>query len=245
MTTPGQPSGTSIWSLSDAQIVLEAADRIRVRPAAIDRHFLLSASTSLNLEMRSIDIRGGPATWKIVSGTINLVQGQAVYTLPTNLVTLTELWYSTVNGNGAGINSDRIMVPLTRTQYAMLPNKLQQGQPTQFWYQGYPTPQITIWETPFAPAPAYVLNYFALQRIQDANLGSGETPDVVFRGLEALCAGLALRLADKFMDPSLMEIMMPRLEKQATDAWNEFASQDQDMGPMLIQPNVGGYGRIS
>lgn len=245
MTTPGQTSGTSSFALSNAEVVFEAFDRCRVRPASITRHHLLSARTSINLELRSWDIRGGPATWEIVSGTINLVQGQAVYTLPTNLVTLTELWYSTVNGNGAGINNDRIMKPLTRTQYAMLPNKLQQGVPTQFWYQGYPTPQITVWETAFQGAPNYVLNYFALQRIQDANLGTGETPDVVFRGLEALCAGLALRLADKFMDPSLMQILMPRLQKQATDSWNEFASQDQDMGPMILQPNVAGYGRIS
>lgn len=245
MATPGQSSGTYNFALSNAELIFEAFDRCRIRPSAITRHHMMSARNSINLELISWDIKNGPNLWKIVGPTtINLVQGQLTYTLPANLVMLTELWYTAVNANGAGYNSDRIMVPLTRTQYAMLPNKSQPGTPTQFWYQQLTTPQLTIWQPAQNPAPNYVLNYYGLQRIQDANLGSGETPDVVYRGLEALCSGLALRLADKFMDTSLMEMLYPRLEKQAETAWNSFASQDQEQGPTIVQPNIAGYGKI-
>lgn len=248
MVTPGQPSGTTAFNLSNADVVFEAFDRIRVRPTAITRHHIMSARNSINLELIDWNVKNGPNLWKIVGPTtINLVTGQLVYTLPTNLVAITELWYSTVNGNGAGINNDRIMVPITRTQYAMLPNKGQQGIPTQFWFQPLGPanpPQFTIWETAQAGAPNYVLNYFGLQRIQDANVGSGETPDVTFRGLEALCAGVAKRLKTKFMDPALFPVLGPIIDEDARVAWENFAAQDQENGPMLMQPNVGAYGRI-
>lgn len=243
MATPGQPSGTSNFALSNAELVFEAFDRCRVRPAAITRHHLLSARNSINLELISWDVKNGPNLWKMTNGTINLIEGQSVYTLPSNLVTLTELYYTTVNGNGEGFNSDRIMTPITRTQYAMIPNKLQPGVPTQFWYQQLIPPQITIWQPAQNPAPNYVLNWFGLQRIQDANLGSGETPDVVYRGLEALCAGLAKRLFVKFGDMA-DTALFAELKEQAKTAWEDFASQDQEQGPMIMTPNVSGYGKI-
>lgn len=194
--------------------------------------------------MRDWDIRNGPNLWRITSGTINLVQGQLDYTMPANLVTMTEMYYTTVNGNGAGYNSDRIMVPINRTQYAMIPNKAQPGIPTQFWFQYVNPPQVTIWQPAFSPAPNYVLNWYGLARIEDANLGSGETPDVLFRGLEALCAEMALRLAETWLDMSLWDRLYPALQKRASMAWDNFASIDQEQGPMIIQPNLAGYGQI-
>jgi len=237
-------SGTYSWQISNGGLVIEAFSRCRIHPSAITRHHLNEARVSLQLELQSWSVRGGPNLWEVFSGTINLVPNQIVYTLPTKMVTLTELWYTAVNANGSGQNSDRIMVPITRTQYAMIPNKSQPGTPTQFWFERLQVPQISIWEPAYAGAPQYVLNWFGLQRIQDANLGSGETPDVVYRGLEALCAGMALRLADKFLDMTLWDKLFPRIEKNAMTAWNDFVSEDQETGPLIMQPNVGQYGRM-
>ena len=247
MTTAGQSSGTYGFALSNGEIVFEAFDRCGIRPAAVDRHMLLSARTSMNLELLDWSNRGGPNLWEIVSGTIDIASGTQTYTLPTNVVTVTEVYLSQVNANGAGVNSDRIMTPLTRTQWAMLPNKAQLGTPTQFWYEMLATPQINFWANPNVSYPTYVVNYFALQRIQDANIAGGETPDVVYRGLEALCSGLAVRLWGKFGpkdNPAMWGALREALKEEAKTAWDNFASRDQEMGPQLIQPNVGVYGKI-
>jgi len=75
--------------------------------------------------------------------------------------------------------------------------------------------------------------------IQDANLGGGERPDIVYRAIDALCARLAWRLAIKFAPA-----MTAARKDDATEAWNDFATRDQEMGGMVIQPNVSGYWRI-
>lgn len=244
-TVPGQTSGTYNFNPSNYSIVLDAFDRCRVRPPELTRHHMNSARLSLNLMLVDWG-NSGYNLWEIVSGTIDLVPGQATYTLPTNLETLTEVYYTQVNGDGAGANNDRIMVPITRTQYAMIPNKGTQGTPTQYWYQMLAVPQVTLWEVPNIGAPNYVVSYFALQRMQDANLGNGETPDVVYRGLEALTARLALRLLTKFgpEDPAKFASLRTVLKEEAEVAWDNFQTRDQEAGPLIIQPAIGSYGRI-
>lgn len=239
VTTPGTSSGAYTFTMTNAGIVEEAFDRIQIRPAALTRHHLISARTSLNLELQRWS-NLGINLFKIISGTIELVTGQATYTLQTDLVTLTEVYFTTVNGNGSGYNSDRILSPVTRTQYAMIPNKLQPGTPTQFWFERLATPQITLWQPPFQGAPSYVVNWYGLQRIQDAGLGSAETPDIVYRALDALCAALAARLAVKFSPPQVQQMR----KAEAMEAWNDFATNDQELGPMIIQPNLSGYSRM-
>lgn len=238
-------SGTFDFTLADSSVIFEALDRIGLRPPQIDRHHLISARNSMNLEFVDWEDAGFNA-WRLTSGTINLVVNQATYTLPTNLVMLTEIWYSQVNGNGAGVNQDRILMPITRTQYAMVSNKLQQGIPTQYWFQMLLTPQITIWQVPQVGAPSYVLNWYGLEQMEDANIGGGETPNVARRALECLCARMAFRLCEKFgpSNPQARQAMMQEKKALADDAWDKMVRRDQEPGPMSVQPNIAAYGRL-
>jgi hypothetical protein len=244
-TVPGTSSGTYSFSPSNYSVVTEAFDRVRIRPPELTRHHMNSARLSLNLELLDWS-NSGINLWKVVSGTVNLQPGVAIYNIDPSIETLTEVYYTQVNGDGAGQNNDRIMVPITRTQYAMIPNKLTQGTPTQYWFEMLAQPTITFWQVPQIGVPNYVASYFALQRIQDANLGNGETPNVVYRGLEALCARMALRLFDKFgpTDPLQSSEMEKRLIAHAQVAWDNFQTRDQESGPLMIQPAVGVYGRM-
>lgn len=233
---------------SNAAITIEAFDRCGFRPTELDRHQILSARQSIDLEILEWSNIGFNA-WKLTSGTINLVETPvtAVYTLPTSLVTLTDLYYTQVDGYGTGQNSDRIMVPITRTQYAMIPNKMTPGIPSQYWFQMLAAPQITIWPPPLQGAPTYVLSWYGLQQIADANLGSAATPDVVYRALEALCAKLAVRLWEKFGGDKVggnmgaWQAKMASLEQRADRAFTNMETRDQEPGPTLIQPNIAAY----
>lgn len=242
---PGQPSGTYNFSPSNYSVVLEAFDRCRIRPAELTRHHMNSARLSLNMELVDWS-NSGVNLFKVASGTVTLVAGTGSYAIDQSIETLTEVYYSQINGDGAGQNNDRIMVPITRTQYAMIPNKNTQGIPTQYWFQMLRTPQITLWQVPQIGAPNYVVSWYGLQRIADANLGDGETPDIVYRAYEALCARLALRLLTKFGpdDPAKFTALRSVLKEEAEFAWVNFQTRDQENGPMLIQPAVGSYGRI-
>lgn len=233
-------SGTFNFQLANSGIVYEAFDRISKRPSEVDRHMLLSARVSLNLELLSWS-NESYQFWKTTSGTIPLVAGQATYTLPTNLVTIEELLYTQVGGIGVGVNNDRLMVPMERTQYAQIVNKLQGGIPTTYWFQMTIPQQVTVWEVPLAgqDGPNYVLNWYGLQQIQDANLGGGETPDIAYRAYDALCARMAMRLAEKFAPEKLKE-----KADLAAIAWDNLQRRDQEKGPTRISLNVSSYMRI-
>ena len=233
-------SGLYNFSLGNTSIMLEAFDRLQMRFPELNSHHLLSARTSMNLLFVEAE-NEGLNYWKIISGTIPLVAGQATYTLPTNLVTIEEVVYTTVNAYGSGVNSDRIMMPIQRTSYAELTNKLQQGVPTQYWAQMTYPQQLTIWEVPAAGqvAPNFVLSWFGLQQMQDATMGQGETPDVPRRALDALCARMAMRLAEKFRPELLKDKAM-----LAEAAWEKFQRRDQEPGPIYFQPRVSVYGRM-
>jgi len=81
------------------------------------------------------------------------------------------------------------------SEYASIPNKLTTGRPIKVWIdRQVANPIITVW--PIPSSADYTFAYWRMRRIQDA--GSGvETPDVNFRFLPALIAGLAYYIAIK------------------------------------------------
>ena len=239
MTVPvPQSSGTTNFGLSNATVLIEAFDRLGFEPTRITRHQLISGRRSLNLELQLWSNRG-LNLWKMVQGTINLVAGQAVYDIRPILIDMTEMYYTTVDTTGGPNSIDRIMVPITRTQYDQLSNKGQQGLPTQYWFQRYISPQVTIWEVPYAGAPDYVCNWWGLQQIFDAGIAGAETPDVPYRGFDALAAGVCARLAEKFAPARLTE-----KRALAKESFLEFAENDQEAGAFVLSPNVAGYRRM-
>lgn len=240
------PSQQYQWWLSNGSVIVEAFERCGKLSSSLERRHWISARTSLNLLLVDWTNRQGVNLWKVMGPTqINLIQGQATYTVPTNCAYLLDMYYTQANGAGAGVNSDRIMVPISRTEYAEYPNKLQQGTPTVFWYQKEtPVPQFTIYQAPQFAAPDYVLNYYWLSRVMDANVGGGESPDVPYLAMEALCAGLALQLARK---PTLTGRLDPALfadiKENAAATWLNFSQTDREDVPLHIMPQMGGYFR--
>lgn len=229
-------SGAYDFDMSNAQILSEAFDRIQIRGPSLTRSHLISARQSLNLELQRWSNKG-INLWKVGSGTINLVAGTVTYALPQQLELLTDLWRRTVGGSSAVYDTDIYMAPVTRQQYAQMPTKATPGLPTQYWFQRLTTPQITVYPAPSVGAPTYVLHWYGLVRIEDANPTGTETPNIPYRAYDALCAALAARLAVKFSD----DAMQKARKADATEAWMDFASNDQETGSVIAGPNIGAY----
>ena len=226
---------------TNVDIILEAFDRIQIRPQLIQQEHMLSARISINLELQSWSIRG-VNLWEMVTGTIAVGAGVQTYTLPAQMQILTELLYSVTT---SGTTTDTFMSSLTRTQWAQIPVKGTQGPPTQYWYQRLSLPQVTIYPNPSFGGTGYNLTYFGTRRVADANFNTiavsnaVEGPDVPYRAYEALIAGLAARLAEKYA-PEQWETK----RAAAKDAWNELATFDQENGPLILRPNTAPYGKM-
>lgn len=130
---------------------------------------------------------------------------------------------------------DRIMSPMSRDDYASLPNKSQQGFPYTYWYDRTVSEQITFWLTPDNNGP-YQVQYYRFRQIQDADAKNGQTVEVPYRFLEAFCSSVAFHLAMKWKP----DMAIP-LKTYADQVWAECAAEDREYVPLYLQPDLGGY----
>lgn len=87
-------SGTYDFELSNADVILEAFDRCEIRPPAITGEHMISAKRSLNLELQTWS-NLGVNLWCVDLITIPLAQGVVEYDLPSNVVSMLDVYIRT------------------------------------------------------------------------------------------------------------------------------------------------------
>jgi len=199
-------SGTTTFNLDIDELFQEAYERIGIMDGTRSGYQLRSARRSLNLLLSEWDNRG-VHLWKVTTFTMNLILGQAQYNastysgFPTDINDVLECYIR--NNNAPNAPVDISLTKIDRSAYAALPNKLAQGTPSQYYVERTYSPSIYLYLTPgsnFSNATSpnlYQCIFYYLQRIQDAGAYTN-TPDVIFRFLPALTAGMAYYLSIKY-----------------------------------------------
>jgi hypothetical protein len=227
-------SGTNAFNLDLNDIIEEAFERCGVEVRTGYEH--RTARRSLNLLTIEWANRG-INLWTIEQGSIPLVQGQIVYTLPVDTIDLLDQVVRTQTGvNQTDINISRISV----STYATIPNKNTQGRPIQVWIDrqsgateptGVAAPEIYVWPTP-DQSNFYTFVYWRLRRIQDAGTGTS-TQDIPFRMLTCLVAGLAYYLSLKIPEAAnRIEMLKMAYEEQ----WLLASSEDREKASLRLAP---------
>ena len=229
----GTTSGTYTFlaNMPITDCVIEASERMGVSPINFKDTQLISARRSLNLVLQEMSL-DGVNLWAVDLQSITLVQGQASYSVPSNTVNIMDMYIS-INSNGQ--TQDRIMAPLGRSDYASIPNKLMQGVPSQFWFDRLVSPTITLYLAPDGNGP-YILNYYRMRWLQDADYANGQLPDVHVLFYDALCAKLAAKLALKFAPDKYM-----MLKQEAMEAWDKAIGENRERVPLRLGPDTSGY----
>lgn len=228
-------SGTTTFNLDINNLLEEAFERAGAE---------LRTGYDLKTARRSLDLmtiewaNRGVNLWTIEQGTIPLVQGQITYNLPVDTIDLLDHVIRTQSGvQQTDININRISVDT----YATIPNKNVQGRPIQVWIDrqsgavepgtGIAYPTINVWPVP-DQNNYYTFVYWRLRRIQDAGNGIN-TPDIPFRFLPAMVAGLAFHLSVKLPDGMTR---MPMLKQMYDEAWQLASDEDREKAPLRIAP---------
>ena len=227
-------SDTTDFNLEFTEIAEEAWERAgREMRSGYD---LRTARRSMNLMTIEWQNRG-INMWTIEEGTIDLIQGTSEYLLPGDSIDIMEQTLRTGDGN-VTTQTDLTLSRISFPTYASIPNKLTQGRPVQILVERLrDAPKILIWPVPdqgTALAPIYILRYWRMRRIQDAGRGV-ETPDVNFRFLPALVAGLAYYIATKTPD------LLPRLEMLKAQYDEQFAmaaGEDREKATLRLVPRL-------
>lgn len=221
-------SGTTAFNLDFAEIAEEAWERAgREMRSGYD---LRTARRSMNLLTIEWQNRG-LNMWTFEQGTQLLTPGTATYTLPTDTIDLLDHVIRTGSGT---TQADLAISRISVSTYATIPNKNNTGRPIQLYVQRLrDAPQVTVWPVPDTTQP-YTLVYWRMRRIQDAGNGT-ETPDVQFRFLPCLVAGLAYYIAMK--DPALAD-RVPMLKAAYDEQFDLAAGEDREKASVRFVPRM-------
>jgi hypothetical protein len=101
----------------------------------------------------------GVNLWAVDLITVPLVAGQSTYNVNLNTVMILDAYMQVDNGGGQ--TTDRIIMPVSRTEYASYPNKEQEGFTTTFWFDRLisPNPTVTLWPVPDGSSAQYLKYY--------------------------------------------------------------------------------------
>lgn len=221
-------SNTYNFAPSLGEIVLYAYQNIGVRPAAVLQEHMESARMAANMMLARFS-NMGVNLWAVDLITTPLVQGTATYAVDANTVMILDAYI-------VSDSIDRIILPISRTEYASYPNKAQQGFPTTFWFDRLISPTVTLWPVPDGSQTS--LKYYRVRRLQDSNLQGGEQVEVPYLWLEAFADGLTYRLA-RIWSPQ----MAPALKAQADESYEIAAAQGIEQAQQYISPQLSGYWR--
>ena len=176
----------------------------------------------------------GVNLWAVDLISTALVEGQKTYNVDPSTVMILDAYMEITN---SGQPIDRIIMPVSRTEYASYPNKDNQGFTTTYWFDRLLSPTITLWPVPDGSS-AQFLKYYRVRQLQDANLQNGQQVEIPYLWMEAFAYGLALRLA-QIWAPQMMVALKP----MADESYQIAADQNTEYVQQYISPMISGYFR--
>lgn len=236
-------SNTYTFNPGLGELTLYAYNLIGIRNTALLQEHMEAARMASNM-LCSRWSNMGVNLWAVDLVTTPLTTGVATYPVDGNTVMILDAY---VQNDDSGANIDRIILPVSRTEYASYPNKEQQGYPTVYWFDrlisssrstGSAGPSVTLWPVPNTDNGPQSLKYYRVRQIQDSALSNGQTVEIPYLWLEAFAYGLALRLA-QIWNPAAVAMIKP----MADEAYQIAASQNIEQAATYISPMVSGYFR--
>ena len=236
-------SGTYAFNPSLGELTLYAFNLCEIRNTEIAQEHMESARMASNMILSNWSNRG-VNLWAVDLVTEPLVEGQSTYNVEQNTVMILDAYVQVDNGNGNP--TDRIILPVSRTEYASYPNKEQQGFPTVFWFDrlisasrstGSAGPSVTIWPVPDGVS-AQTLKYYRVRQLQDSALTDGQTVEIPYLWMEAFAYALAQRLS--LIWNAQKTVLLKPL---ADEAYQVAAEQNVETAQQYISPQIQGYFR--
>jgi hypothetical protein len=222
-------SGSFTFAPEFADLATETWERIGKARDSMPGDLARSARFSVNLILQRWATKG-IHLWAIDLQMQALAAADPDYPAPVGTVAVLDAYVTT--GTPA---RDLIITAISRSTYAALTDKLQESdRPTQFYFDRQTSPIIYVWPVLRAGAAA-TLNYYRLRRLQSVTTAA-ETVDLPELGLDALCAWLAMRFAEKWAPERFAE-----KKQEAIEAFADFKSEYQQRVKTIIRPDFSGY----
>lgn len=226
-------SGTFAFAPSLGEMVLYCFQRCGIARSEITASHLTDARFAANMILADW-ANEQVNLWEVDLQTVTLTQGQARYPVAPNTVLILDA-YITLNQTSQ-MPVDLIIYPISRSEYAAIPEKNITGRPTTFWFDRLIEPSITLWQVPDASSPYYTLNYYRVRQTQDASLAQGTNVEIPYRFLSAFSDALCEELSVIYA-PDRMQAFHTR----AGMSWTKAKNRDVEEVPLFIAAGLQGY----
>lgn len=225
-------SGTYSFAPSLGEITLYAFNLCGIRSTALLQEHMESARMGANLVLADFSNKG-VNLWQVALVSTPLIANQSTYNVDANVVVILDAYVATTSGAST---IDRLILPISRTEYASYPNKQQAGYPTTYWHDRTLSPTVTLWPIPDGTQTSF--NYYVLRQIQDSNFSNGQNVDIPYLWLKAFAYALACELAAVW-SPEKLVYLAPIADK----AYATAAATNVETAQQYISPMVSSYFR--
>lgn len=174
-----------------------------------------------------------PLLWDLDLQSVALTQGQQTVTCPTDTILVTDTYIQTNVGNGTVNN--KIIFPVSRTEFASFPNPLTQAPPTTFWFDRQLTPTINLYPVPDGNGP-YTLFYYRFKQNEDAAVTNQTQLSIPPRWLMAFADALAVELSYTYAPTA-----SAALTAKATATYTRARIAEREDVDIYIQPGLSFY----
>lgn len=213
-------SGTFSFSLTVDEMITEAIERNGKDPQNLTGYVAESAIRSFNLMMAEWETRN-IRYWNVETVPVTLVVGDADYDLDPKVLGILS---ATIRRD----SQDRTLTRIGMQEYHEQPDKSSAGSPAQFCFDRQLTPRVILWPTPNSTSDQ--LRLLVLRQLQDIS-ALNEDAEAPKRWTEAMCAGLAFKLAEK-----LQTATIDRLEMRAEKAFMMAVGDEGERAGIIIRP---------
>jgi hypothetical protein len=217
---------------SMAELTLYAFQLVGLRPSSLLQEHMESARMAANMVLSSWSALG-VNLWEVDLQTVPLVEHVERYDVPDDTVVVLDA-YVTISNSGKTV--DRVIMPISRSEYATYPVKEQLGLPTVFWFNRQLKPEIYLWPTPNGSETSF--SYYRMRQIAVTNVNGSENPELPIYFVEAFALALASRLAAIWQPEKA-----PMLLQAAQAAYADAAAQNVETADYYISPMLAGYYR--
>lgn len=224
-------SGQTAWNPSGGELLLFALGLCGIRRTAITPEHMADGRMAFNMLLSNWGTNG-PNLWTIDLVSEVLTPSIATYSVAANTIMILDAYIRTGSGES---QNDRIIWPISRTEYASMPNKTTLAPPTVFWFDRTLSPELTLWQTP-DDQETYTLQYYRTTVVQDQSLAGGQNVDIPRWWMQSLAYGIAEILADIYAPDRSQALSM-----KAANLLKEAREENQENVPFYVMPMTSGY----
>ena len=185
---------TATFNLDINEMAEEAFERAGLEMRS--GYDLKTARRSLNLMGLEWQNRG-LNLWTIEEANFAFTQGTETYTLDADTLDIIEAVVRTDPAN-ATLQIDSSISRVSPVTFAMIPDKLEQGRPNQYWVDRQrAAPVIHIYPTASSTFSSAQFVYWRIRRMTDTGTNGSNNYDIPALFLPAMAGGLAYHIAMK------------------------------------------------